>query len=242
MEYGIQMYSVRDITKDDLRGALKRIADIGYRWVEFAGFFGHSAREVRGWLEEYGLKVSGTHTGLKELDEDFDATVQYHKTLGNRHYIIPGHDLSDQKKLDAFIEKVNAYAPVLAKEGIQLGYHNHSHEFQPNRDGSMIHEQLVCRTDLRLEIDTFWYYNATGFSAKGILERLKDRIDFIHIKDGFRGGEGKPLGYGQAPLREVYDTAKANNMLMVVESESLQPDGLTEARLCCEWLKAQEKQ
>ena len=240
MEYGIQMYSVRDITKDDLRGALKRIADIGYRWVEFAGFFGHSAREVRGWLEEYGLKVSGTHTGLKELDEDFDATVQYHKTLGNRHYIIPGHDLSDQKKLDAFIEKVNAYAPVLAKEGIQLGYHNHSHEFQPNRDGSMIHDQLVYRTNLNIEIDTYWAYVGMGHPIE-LMERLKDRIHVIHIKDGDAAGNGTPLGMGTAPVADVYKKSIEMNIPMVVESETCKPDGMTEARICIEYLRSLEK-
>ena len=241
MDYGIQMYSVRDITDKDLFGALKAVADIGYRYVEFAGFFGHDAKEVRKWLDDLGLKVSGTHTGLRDLDRDFDAALEYHTCLGNKNIIIPGHDLNCQAKLDEFVEKVNAYAPRLAKAGITLGYHNHSHEFIPNRDGSMIHEQIVYRTDLKIEIDTFWYYNATGMSAVGILERLKSRINFIHMKDGLRGGEGKPLGYGQAPLREHYDCARRNNMLMVVESESLKPDGITEAKLCFDWLNAQER-
>lgn len=240
MEYGIQMYSVRDCTDKDLRGALKRIAEIGYKYVEFAGFFGHSAEEVKSWLDEYGLTVSGTHTVLAELDRDFDAAVKFHKTLGNHNYIIPGHDLRDQKKLDEFIRKVNAYGPVLAKEGIRLGYHNHSGEFTPNADGSMIHEQLVYRTDLMLEVDTFWYYNATGNSAKALLERLGSRTEFIHIKDGFRGGVGKPLGYGEAPLRSVYDFCRNKNILMIVESESLKPDGMTEAKICYDWLRSQE--
>ena len=241
MEYGLQMYSVRDITKDDLGGALKAVAETGYKYVEFAGFFGNSAEVVKGWMDEYGLKVSGTHTGLKELEEDFDAVVKYHKAIGNTNIIIPGHDLSDQAKLDEFVKKVNYYQPLLEKEGISLGYHNHSHEFIPNDDGSMIHEQLVYRTNLNIEIDTFWYFNATGKSAVGIMERLKDRLRVIHIKDGFKGGEGMPLGMGEAPCREVYDKAKAMGVLMVVESESLRPDGLTEAKVCIDYLKAQEK-
>ena len=63
MEYGLQMYSVRDITDKDLDGALKKVAEIGYKFVEFAGFFGHSAQEVKDMLDKYGLRVSGTHTG-----------------------------------------------------------------------------------------------------------------------------------------------------------------------------------
>jgi len=240
MDYGIQMYSVRDITKDDLKGALKKVAEMGYKYVEFAGFFGHSAEEVKNWLDEFGLIVSGTHTGLRELDEDFEGTVAYHKTIGNKNIIIPGHDLSDQAKLDEFVEKVNKYQPMLAEHGISLGYHNHSHEFLPNKDGSQIEDQLIYRTNIDIEIDTYWFYNATKLSAVPMMERVKDRLKVIHIKDGLNDGTGKPLGMGDAPVREVYDKAKEMGVLMVVESETLDPDGLTEAKICIDYLKAQE--
>ena len=53
--YGIQLYSLRDISKDDFEGMLKAVADMGYKMVESAGFFGHSAEEVRAMLDEYGF-------------------------------------------------------------------------------------------------------------------------------------------------------------------------------------------
>ena len=240
MEYGLQMYSVRDITATDLEGALKQVAEMGYKFVEFAGFFGHSAEDVKSWLDKYGLRVSGTHTGMKELDDDFDGTVAYHKIIGNKNIIVPGHDLSDQAKLDEFIEKANRYQPMLKEHGISLGYHNHSHEFLPNKDGSQIEDQLIYRTNLDIEIDTFWFYNATQVSAVAMMERIKDRLKVIHIKDGFVGGKGVPLGMGSAPVREVYDKAIEMGIPMVVESESLTPDGMTEAKICIEYLKAQE--
>ena len=240
MEYGLQMYSVRDITATDLEGALKQVAEMGYKFVEFAGFFGHSAEDVKSWLDKYGLRVSGTHTGMKELDDDFEGTVAYHKIIGNKNIIIPGHDLSDQAKLDEFIEKANRYQPMLKEHGISLGYHNHSHEFLPNKDGSQIEDQLIYRTNLDIEIDTFWFYNATQVSAVAMMERIKDRLKVIHIKDGFVGGKGVPLGMGSAPVREVYDKAIEMGIPMVVESESLTPDGMTEAKICIEYLKAQE--
>ena len=67
MEYGLQLYSVRDITGEDLEGALAKVAALGYHFVEFAGFFGHSADKVKAMLDTYGLTVSGTHTGWQEL-------------------------------------------------------------------------------------------------------------------------------------------------------------------------------
>ena len=57
-KYGVQMFGLRDITPTDLRLALKTVADIGYKYVEFAGFFGHSAEEVRSYLDEFGASAS----------------------------------------------------------------------------------------------------------------------------------------------------------------------------------------
>ena len=67
MNYGLQLYSVRDITGTDLAGSLEQVAALGYRFVEFAGFFGHSAEDVKNMLDKNGLAVSGTHTGWQEL-------------------------------------------------------------------------------------------------------------------------------------------------------------------------------
>ena len=90
VEYGIQMYSLRDITKDDLKGALKQVAEMGYKYVEFAGFFNNSAEDVKAWLDEYGLVCSGTHTGipgiLPEAIES-NSSVQYQALPIYRRYV-----------------------------------------------------------------------------------------------------------------------------------------------------------
>ena len=148
MEYGLQMYSVRDITGNDLAGALKKVSEIGYKFVEFAGFFGHPAEEVKAMLDEYGLKVSGTHSGLGDLDNDFAGTVKYHKTLGNTNYIVPGAPWDTKEGLDSTIEKLNKYQPMLASEGITLGYHNHDGEFKPNKDGQIADAEMEARTSV----------------------------------------------------------------------------------------------
>ena len=238
-EYGIQMFSVRDITEKNMEGALRGLSEMGYKFVEFAGFFGIPAEEIRDMLEKYGLRVSGTHTGWKEVAEHFEETVAYHKIIGNTNIIVPGADLSSQAKLDEFIAMANEFQPRLAAEGIRFGYHNHSHEFKPNVDGSMIHDQLVYRTNLDIEVDTFWAYVGMGHPIE-LLERLKDRIHVIHIKDGFADGRGMPLGMGEAPVAEVYKKAVEMGIPMVVESETLTPDGMTEAKICIDYLRSQE--
>ncbi len=240
MEYGIQLYSVRDLTEKNMEEALRQVSELGYKFVEFAGFFGIPAEEIKGMLDKYGLKVSGTHTGWKEIAEHFEETVAYHKAIGNKNIIIPGGDFSDQKKLDALIDMINEFQPKLAAEGITLGYHNHHKEFLPNKDGSNIEDQLIYRTNVMLEIDTYWAYVGMK-NPIALLDRLGDRVKVIHIKDGDAEGNGTPLGMGTAPVADVYAKAIEMGLPMVVESETCNPDGMTEAKICIEYLKSLEK-
>lgn len=235
--YGIQLYSVRDAMEKDVRATLTEIAKMGYTSVEFAGFFGHSAREIRDILDETGLICSGTHSDFRDLvPEKIAETVAYHKEIGNPYYIIPGADLSTLEKIREFCEIMNFAQPILEKEGIRLAYHNHSREFVTMPWGSTIHSELEKRTDIDFEIDTYWVYHA-GVDPVATVDRLKDRIRVIHLKDGFADGSGMPLGMGTAPLIEVIDYANKNGIFMVVESETLTPSGLGEAEICINYLK-----
>lgn len=237
MKYGIQMFSVRDVTDKDLEGAIRSVAEMGYDYIEYAGFFGKSAEEVAGWQDKYGVKCSGTHSGWNELlPENIEATIKYHKTIGNPNFIVPGADLSTLDKIDEFCKVMNYAQPILKAEGINLGYHNHSHEFVVMPWGSTIHSEIEVRTKVDFEIDTFWAFNA-GIDPIMTLERLKDRIHVIHLKDGFRGGRGMSLGEGEAPVREVRRKAIEMGLLMVVESESLTPNGPEEVKRCIDFLR-----
>ena len=240
MDYGLQLYSVRDVTGNDLEGTLKKVAEIGYRYVEFAGFFGHSAEEVKAMLDRYGLIVSGTHSGLGELDADFEGTVKYHKTIGNTNYIVPGAPTWTAAELDETIAKLNKYQPMLEAEGIRLAYHNHDGEFKPNADGQIPHAERERRTNIDFQIDTFWAFVA-GKDPVEVITRLKDRVHVIHLKDGLRNGHGYALGEGEAPVAAVREKAIELGMHMVVESETLQPDGISEVTRCFNYLKSLEK-
>ncbi len=236
MEYGLQLYSVRDITGQDLEGALAKVAALGYRFVEFAGFFGHSADKVKAMLDTYGLTVSGTHTGWQELSADrIDETIAYHKAIGNKNIIIPGADLSTREKLDALIALINEAQPKLAEAGIVLGYHNHSHEFIETAYGAHIHKELEERTQVEFEIDTYWAYVA-GLDPIALLERLGERVRVIHLKDGYSDGHGMALGEGTAPVAAVREYAIAHGLTMVVESETCQPTGIEEVGRCMAYL------
>ena len=235
--YGIQLYSVRDAMEKDMAAAMQQIADMGYKYVEFAGFFGHSAAEVKEMLDKTGMICSGTHSSWTDLrPTKIMETIAYHKAIGNPNYIVPGADLSTLEKIEDFCNVMNYAKPILEAEGIKLGYHNHSHEFKVMPWGSTIHGELERRTNVEFEIDTFWAFNA-GIDPIQTMERLKDRIRVIHLKDGFVGGKGIPLGQGEAPVKAVIEYASANGITMVVESETLTPSGMGEAEACMRFLQ-----
>ncbi len=240
MEYGLQMWSVRDASEKSLAEALKNVAEIGYKYIEFAGFFNHPAEEVKAMLDEYGLIVSGTHSGFGDLDNDFAAAVKYHKTIGNTNYIVPGAPWDTKDALSATIDKINKYKPMLAAEGITLAYHNHDGEFKPNKDGQIAHEEMEKRTEVNFEIDTYWAFVA-GRDPIETITRLKDRVNVIHLKDGTLDKHGKALGEGEAPVEAVRAKAIELGMRMVVESEGLQPTGLEEVARCMKFLRSLEK-
>ncbi len=251
VEYGLQMFSVRDLTADDLRGALKKVAELGYKYIEFAGFFGNSAEDVKAWLDENGLICSGTHTNIAELaPEKIEKTIAYHKTIGCDNIIVPGMRFGDKDAVDLQIARLNYADKVLKENGLRLGYHNHSREFVPNRDGQIVEEEILKRTNIEIEVDTFWAYNS-GIDAMAFLEANKDRISVIHLKDGIVSApenknydnvhtdvQGKALGEGQAPVQDFRAWAIKNDVRMVVESEGLSPTGPEEVGRCIKFLRS----
>lgn len=106
-KYGIQMFSVRDLAEHSIKEALKLVAALGYGYIEFAGFFGNKAEDIKAWPDKFGLKCSGTHTGLVKLtDENIEATINYHKTIGCDNIIVPSCDWSTEEKYNTVINSM----------------------------------------------------------------------------------------------------------------------------------------
>lgn len=237
MNYGIQMWSIRDLAEEKgLGAALKAVAEIGYKSVEFAGFFDNTAEDVLAMLKEYDLAVSGTHSDFEDLDKDFAGTVKYHQTIGNKNYIIPCSPIKTAAELADTVNKINKYQPMLAAEDIRMGFHNHYLEFLPNEDGQIPHDILQAETDVCFEIDTYWAFIA-GLNPSEVLEKLKARTPVIHLKDGSRDKKGCYLGGGEAPVLASRQKAIELGMDIVVESEGLNPTGREEIAKCMEFLK-----
>lgn len=234
MNYGIQLYSVKDYMASDVKDTIAKIGAMGYKVVEPAGFFDTPAEDFKAYCDEAGVVVNSTHTGFAALDNDFDGIVKYLKTIGCKRFIIPSASVSTKAELDDTIDKLNKYQPMLEKEGLELMFHNHWVEFVPNRDGLIPHVEMQKRTNIKFQIDVYWAYRGL-VNPIYVLETLKDRIAVIHLKDGTMA-QGKPLGQGTAPIYEVVKWAKANGVDMVVENEPTADRQMIEAKECIDYL------
>lgn len=239
MNYGIQLYSLRDEAEKNFENVFKSVSDMGYEFVETAGFWGASADTITEWLNKYSLEISSTHSGFRDLESDFAGTVKYHKAIGNTKYIIPCIDVSTRDALDEAVKKMNKFGPMLEDHGIELGYHNHHMEFIMNKDGIYPIVYFLEKTAVKFEIDTFWAFVADKNPVKE-LELLGNRlIGCIHLKDGLRYPKiiGTSLGDGAAPLREIIKKANDMNLKIIVESEGLFPTGIDEVKRCTDFLQ-----
>ena len=178
----------------------------------------------------------GSHMPCDTIEDDFDAIVQYHHTIGCERITINRNQLFSKEAIDAFVRQVNLLRPRLLEEGIRLGFHNHRQEFEANADGSIAYPHILERTVLDLQLDVLWS-RVAGLDPVVQSETFGDRLKSIHLKDGLLDGTELPFGLGQIDLPAIVRAAKARDITIVAESETLSPSGLEEARICIAYLK-----
>ncbi len=241
----LQLYSVRDDCARDLFGTLREVAAMGYVGVEFAGFHGHAAGEVKKALDDLGLKVAGTHTGINQLDdENFEATVEYHKILGAENIIVPGlpESVRDTPEACAITaEKLTKLVHKLAPLGFKTGFHCHDGDVKPLSGGKSAWYLLAEQTP-----DTFIMQYDTANGASGGADPVKPLLDFpgrgvtVHLK-GWDPVEGWVcVGDGSMPWGKIFEACEtvAGTQWYIVEHEDyVKHSAMEGARLCLENLR-----
>ncbi|MBE7042956.1 MAG: sugar phosphate isomerase/epimerase, partial [Ruminococcaceae bacterium] len=134
---GLQLYSVRDDMAEDMLGTLKKVKEMGYDCVEFAGYFDHTAEEVKAMLDEVGLECVSVHQVYAPFLEQEQEMIDYLKVLGAKYCAIPWMGLENHKGNEGFeqaIADITKVAKALKENGIQMLYHNHDFEFNKFED------------------------------------------------------------------------------------------------------------
>lgn len=182
---GLQLYSVRDAMEKDMDATLKAVKEMGYDYVEFAGYFGKTAEEVKALLDKYELKAISVHQAIDLFEKEGKAAVDYLNTIGVEYSAIPWYDKNElYNNWDETVKKFAEVSKLLKAGGIQLMYHNHDFEFV-KIDGEYVLDKLYRTLDaetLMPEIDTCWVHYA-GVNPAEYVRKYAGRIKVLHLKD-----------------------------------------------------------
>jgi sugar phosphate isomerase/epimerase len=180
---GVQLYTVRDLMKDDFDGTLAKVAQIGYKEVEFAGYFGRTGPQVRAALEKHGLTGVSTHVQYDELDDKFPSVIETSKAIGLKYIVCPWIP-EGQRDWKKAATKFNRCGELSKKAGMQFAYHNHWFEFLPV-DGKLPYDALLKECDanlVKMELDLCWI-TAAGADPVKYFEAYPGRFPLVHVKD-----------------------------------------------------------
>jgi sugar phosphate isomerase/epimerase len=187
---GVQLYTVRDAMKQDFAGTIAKVASIGYKEVEFAGYFDHSPADVRAILDKNGLTAPSCHVGFDVVEKHWPETIAAAQTIGHSFIICPWIEEKLRKSPGGWkqvADLFNRAGETSKKTGIQFGYHNHTFEFQPdpNLDGKLPYDFLLENTDrnlVKMEMDLCWI-SVTGQDPVNYFQRFPGRFPLVHVKD-----------------------------------------------------------
>lgn len=241
---GLQLYSVREQLAKDYEATLQQVGSIGYREVEAAGFYKHTAAEVKQAMQKANLHCVSAHYPMAELKPRFEEILAFHRELGVEYLICSSPSFktppaaTDKGRPLAIedwrwnAEQFNQMGAKAAAAGIHFGYHNHVHEFAAT-DGAVPYMELLRLTDpakVTFELDCGWAVVA-GVKPVDLMRDHPSRFSMLHVKD-FKvdGAGGAPahepavteLGRGSIDYRPIFQQAAKNQKIkhMFVEQEA----------------------
>ncbi len=187
---GVQLYTVRDLMKTDFAGTIAKVASIGYKEVEFAGYYDHSPKDVRAILDKVGLTAPACHVGMDVVENHWPETIDAAHTIGHTFIVCPWIDEKDRNSADSWkriIELFNKAGEASKKANIQFAYHNHWWEFGPNASlgGKLPYDYLLASTDanfVKMEMDLGWI-SVAGQDPVAYFKRYPGRFPLVHVKD-----------------------------------------------------------
>lgn len=219
---GIQLYTLRDQMAVDPAGTLAKVASIGYKVVESAGYangkyYGLSAKEFKKLLDDNGLKtVSGHYLSGKQAPETkgsltngWEQAVEDAAEAGQQYMVCAYLFDFERETLDDYkhtAELLNRSAEVCSKNGIQFCYHNHAFEFE-KMQGEVPYDILLSETDkdlMKMELDLYWTRKAEVDPVQ-LFQQHQGRFPLWHVKDMNSAGEFTAVGTGVIDYKNIFD-------------------------------------
>ena len=238
---GIQLYTVRREMAKDVDSTLATIAGIGYREVEFAGLFGHSAADVRKMLDRHGLVAPSSHVGLPDDMSVWPSMLDDALTLGQSYIICPSFPNDDRSPdgMKRLAGRFNAAGAAAKKAGLRFGFHNHAQEFKPV-DGQVPYDTLLAECDRSLvvfEIDIYWMVTG-GRDPLAYLAKYPGRFPMVHAKDRTPDGRMADVGAGVIDFPTILAAFERGGLQHCFVEHDNPPDPFASARASFAYLDA----
>jgi len=229
--FGLQLYTLRDVLPDNPKDVLTQVASFGYKQIEsYEGqkgmFWGMKNTEFKKLMDDLGMKIVSSHCNI---NNDFDRKAAEAAEIGMRYLICPY--LGPQKKVDdfkKFAETFNQRGETCKKNGIRFGYHNHDYGFVP-LEGQLPQDVLMQNTDKNLvdfEMDIYWVVTA-GQDPIAWIDKYPGRFKLSHIKDRKKGAAASErdasvdLGTGSIDFKAILKEGGKKGMeYYIVEQEA----------------------
>ncbi len=212
---GIQMYTVRRLAQADLAGTLGQLAKIGFREVELAGLYGHTAAEFRDLLKTNGIAAPSSHIGIDAIESNAAKTFDDAHTLGHEWLTVASpprgrHVTADDWKQVA--AQFNAAGAKVKAAGFRFAFHNHTDIMKQTGDVLPV-DILMKETDPALvsyQMDIYWTVSG-GADPLALLAKYPGRFRMLHVKDGkppYTDASQTDLGQGAIDFKPIFANAR----------------------------------
>ncbi len=210
---GLQLYSIRDSIGKDVPGAIAKVANMGYKFVEPAGYrdgklYGMAPADFKALCEKNGLSVLSSHVGhalpdstnLEETMAWWDACIDAHLAAGVKYLVQPSMGRNAYTSLDTlkmYCDYFNMIGEKCRAKGIKFGYHNHDREFSTQLDGQTVYDFMLQNTDpakVIFQIDLYWCV-VGGKNPVDYFNKYPGRFELWHIKDKKEVGESGMMDF-----------------------------------------------
>lgn len=241
MPIGLQLFSLREETERDFIGTLEKVAEIGYKGIEFSGYGDISAVKMKAVLDGLGLEAWSSQASIDKLQNQLDELLEYNLTIGSRYLVLPS---SGCNTIEDFLNSFKLYESIGRKckeNEIQFCYHNHSGEFF-TYEGEYLFDLLLKRTNpdfLKAEIDVFWVKHA-GIDPAGYIKKHAGRCPLIHLKDmeSLDTKDYTEIGNGILDIGGIAEVAlKSGAERLIVEQDECRGAALESVKVSFENLK-----
>jgi sugar phosphate isomerase/epimerase len=186
---GVQLYTVRDAMKTDFDGTLAKVAQVGYKEVEFAGYFDRAPKDVAAVLKANRLTAPSCHVGYDIVEKKWSEQIEAAHTIGHEFIVCPWIDPAQRTEPDGFKRAADLFQKAgeqSHKAGIQFAYHNHTFEFQPSDAlGGKLPYDVLLATDpkyVKMELDLCWI-SVAGKDPIAYFNKYPGRFPLVHVKD-----------------------------------------------------------